>query len=116
MHAIDSAQGKLGRPVTSIEIFVELKHLYTVPIKNVYEVAALLTSLEREDMLYTNDVGSHFSTQPFEDYKNYSQIFRHKFGTEYALDSEQRVTPVTARTVNFAKLMEVLKSSDEKLF
>ena len=76
----------------------------------------MLTSLEREDMVYTNDIGSHFSTQPCEGYSSYSEIFRRKFGTDYALNSEQAVIPTTAKTVNFKKLMEILKSKDEKLF
>lgn len=61
--SVDSAEAKLGRPPQPIEIFVELNKTYYTPMKNVYEVAAVLTSILREDMLYTNDVGSHFTTK-----------------------------------------------------
>ena len=65
-----------------------LSHLYKTPIKNVYEVAAVLSSLLREDMIYTNDVISHFSSQPFEGYRTYSEIFRSKYGNDYQLNKD----------------------------
>jgi len=116
MHAVDSAQEKLGRPVTAVEVFVELKRLYYMPIKSIYEIAAVLSSLVREEMLYTNEVGSHFTSRPYEGYLGYTDIFDKKFGEGYSLNSEQSVVPTTAKTVNLKSLLEILKSKDEKLF
>ena len=88
LTCVDSAEIKLKRPPSSIEIFCELTHVYTytVPVKNEYECCAILTSLLREDMIFGNDVLSHFTTKRQEGYLTYTEIFNTKF-PGYKLDS-----------------------------
>lgn len=83
--SVESAEAKLKRPPSSIEIFCELSHLYTLPVSNAYECAAILTSLLREDMIFANDVVSHFTVKRQEGFISYSDIFRSKF-PGYKLD------------------------------
>lgn len=61
--SVDSAEDKLKRPANFIEIFVEMKRLYTIPIKTVFEIAAVMTSIAREDWIRTNDTGSLWTTR-----------------------------------------------------
>lgn len=79
LHSVESAETKLNRPPTGIEIFCELQHLYTLPVKNFYECAAILDSLLREDVIFANDAISQFSVNRKEGFKTYSEIFKTKF-------------------------------------
>ena len=45
LDSVNRAEDKLGRPPQPIEIFVELSKAYSLPIKNVFEAAAVITSL-----------------------------------------------------------------------
>ena len=64
VESVESAEKKLGKPASSIEIFVELnQHHPLIPVKNIWECSAVLTSILREDKIYGNDVLSHWSTQ-----------------------------------------------------
>lgn len=116
ISSINSAEDKLKRPPNAVEIFVEMKRNFNTPISNVYEIAAVISSLQREDWILTNEIGSHFTTRPREGYLTYSNLFRKLYGTGYAVDKLQCVVPTTARTLNFKTLMAVLKSKDESLW
>ena len=93
-----------------------MKRLYTVPISNVYQIAGVISSMEREDWILTNKNGSHFTTRPREGFFTYSQLFRQLYGAGYKVDSEQTLVATTARTINFKNLIEFLKSKNEKLW
>ena len=116
IDCIISAEEKLGKPPSTIEIFVEMKQRYTLPVNNIFEGAAVITSLYREDMIYANDVASNFSVTKHEGFLTYSERFRKLFGDGYASARDGSVCVTNARTINLKKLNTMLKSKDEKLF
>lgn len=112
-----SAEEKLGKPPSVIEIFVEMKRMHNIGmVNNIYEGAAVITSIFREDMLFSNDVCSHYSVTRHEGFLNYSEIFRKKIGDGYKLNRDGTVAVATAPTLNFRVLTEMLKSKDQALF
>ena len=58
LDSVNRAEDKLGRPPQPIEIFVELSNSFNLPIRNVFEASAVITSLQREDLIYTNEIAS----------------------------------------------------------
>lgn len=116
LWSINSAEDKLKRPPSCIETFVEMKHLYSIPISDCYQIAAVISSLQREDWILTNKNGSHFTTRPQEGFFTYTQLFKNLYGTGYKVDSNQSIVATTARTLNFKNLIEILKSKDVKLW
>lgn len=117
LSCVDSAEAILKRPPSIIEIFMETKHRYpNFPVNNIYEGAACLTSLFREEMLYTNDLASHYSTTRHEGYVGFSEMFRKRFGNEYTTLNDGTVVATTARTINCKNLYNMLRSKDESLF
>lgn len=116
IDCVISAEAKLGKPPSFIEIFVEMTNRYDLPVKNCYEGAAVLTSLFREDLLYTNDVASHYSVIKHEGFSSYTEIFRKKIGDGYIVHKDGSVAVSTAKTLNYRNLIEMLKSKDKSLF
>jgi len=115
LKAVEIAETKLGKPGSAVEVFVTLKNEFSTPIRNMWEVAAVLCSLFREDWIFTNSIGSHWTRSKKEGYSSYSEIFKAKF-PGYKLDSRQRVMSDTAKTTNFKKLTDMLKSKVEADF
>ena len=117
IDSVISAEAKLGKPPSVIEIFIEMKAQYNITqVNNIYEGAAVITSIFREDMLYANDVCSHYSVTKHEGYMNYSEIFKKKIGDGYKINRDGTVAVTTAPTLNFRNLIEMLKSKDAALF
>ena len=117
IDSIISAEEKLGKPPGSIEIFVEMKQRHNIPnVNNIFEGAAVITSLYREDMIFANDVASNFSVTRHEGFLTYSERFRKLFGDGYATARDGSVVVKTARTINLKKLNNMLRSKDENLF
>jgi hypothetical protein len=116
IDCVISAEAKLNTPPSIIEIFVEMKNRYTLPVNTIYEGAAVLTSLFREDMLYCNDLGSHYSVTRHEGFLNFSEMFRKRYGDGYNTLKDGTVAVTTAKTINFKSLIKMLKSKDEKDF
>ena len=116
LDSVVSAEAKLGQPPSIIEIFCEMKHRYTLPVNNIFEGAAVINSLFREDLLFTNENASHWSVTRHPGWKSYSEIFRKYYGDGYACLKDGSVGVTTAKTLKLANLMQVLKSKDEKLF
>ena len=111
LQSIVITEKKLGRPGSSVEIFVTLNHEYFVAIKNMWECAAVLCSIFREDWIFTNTIGSHWTRERKDGYKSYSELFREKF-PGYKLDSYQRVMNDSAKATNFKSLISMLKSKN----
>ena len=117
ISSVISAEAKLGKPPSVIEIFVEMKRQHNISmVSNIYEGAAVITSLFREDMLFANDVCSHYSVTRHEGFLNYTEIFRKKIGEGYKINKDGTVAVTTAPTLNFRNLTEMLKSKDAALF
>ena len=113
LEASQRAEKILKRAPTVFEIFVEAKHHNPqLPINSLFESAAVLMSLYREDWLYMNDEGTSWSVNKREGFQTYSERFREKFGTQYGCSKDGSVHATTARTVNFDSLIQVLKSKD----
>ena len=74
LTSIDSAEDKVGRPPSVFEIFVEMKKLYpSLPVNNIYEGAAVLTSLFREDWIHMNQMATNYTTRKHEGFFNFSK-------------------------------------------
>ena len=115
LDSLISAEEKLGRPASIIEIYVEMKNLYTLPVNTIYEGAAVLTSLFREDLLYTNDTCSNYSVTRHRGFKNFTEMFN-KWGAGYVFASDGTCISQTARTINFKSLWNMLKSKDNEIW
>jgi len=112
--SVDTAEDKLGRPPNALEVFVEMEEFHGSPVKNCFQVAAVLCSIHREDWLLSNKSGYNWTRRPQEGFRTYSQIFRDIY-PGYGVDSNQTVVATTAKTVNYEFLLDVLRSKDEKL-
>ena len=107
------AEDVLGRPPTILEVFVTLGDTYGKTVNNVYEVVAILFSLLREDLIYSDEHSYRYTVNKQEGFYSYSEIFRKKFPVGYSCDKMGRVVPTTARRVNLNHLRSVLISRDE---
>ena len=114
LSAIDYAEDVLGRPPNTLEIYAAMNMKFKTPVRNPYDTAAILMSIYREDMIYTDTVCFQFTTKEREGFDNFSGHFKMKF-PGYKVDSEGCVTPDAAKTINYQKLVEMLKSKDESL-
>jgi hypothetical protein len=114
--SVKSAEDKLMRPPSIFEIFTEMKKVYNLPVNTIYEGAAVLTSLFREDWLYMNDLATHYSCVAHPGFRTFSVQFRAKYGNNYKTERDGTVSVAGAKTINFKSLMNVLKSKDESLF
>lgn len=93
IDCIRSAEDKLGgKPPSCLEVFVEMKTRFKeLPINNVYEGAAVLASLMREDWVYTNKTGSHVSLVRHPDFFTFSEQAKKHFGVNYEFASNGTV-------------------------
>jgi len=87
-----------------------------LPVNNIFEGAAVITSLYREDMIFANDVASNFSVTRHEGFLTYSERFRKLYGNGYASARDGSIVVQTAKTINLKKLNKMLRSKDENLF
>ena len=67
-------------------------------------------------MIYADDTSYRYTRTKREGFYTYSELFRKRFGDEYECCSDGTVMSKTAKTVNFKKLIQVLKSKDESVF
>ena len=100
-----------------LQIFITLKENTNLPIRNVYEVAAITASLLREDMIFCDKISYRWTVNKQEGFYSFSELFNMHYGPTYGCDKYGRVYPkAAARTINYGHLMQILKSSDEDLF
>ena len=100
IDSVISAEAKLGKPPNVIQIFMEMKERHTLPVNTIYEGAAVLMSLFREDWLYADDICQHYSLTRHSGFENFTEKFN-KWGKGYKLARDGTVIADTARTVNF---------------
>ena len=93
-----------------------MKDNFRIKFNNLFEIAAVMCSLAREDIVLTDKIFSKWTVRKQEGYYTYSEIFHTQFGDGYRCDSLGRAYPTTARTVNFSNLKKILLSKDEALF
>lgn len=110
------AEDVLGHPPTLMEIFVTLEATYGKTVNNIYEAVAVLFSLLREDLIYSDLLSFRYTCTKQEGFYTYSEIFRMKFPSGYICDDGGRVVPTTARTVNLQNLRSIMLSTDEALY
>lgn len=117
LKAVNEAEDILGRIPTSIEIFQVFKSKnHSFGPKNAYEAAAVTMSIYREDLIFSDEVAYQFTTRQHEGFNTFSTNFKKKFVEGYRIDKTGAIRPTTAKRINFAKQMEMLKSKDEALF
>ena len=114
-----SAEEKLGgKPPTVVECFVEIKNRYPwIPVNTIFEGAAVLVTLFREDMIFADDTCEHYSVNKHPGYSSFSEKFNAKIGSRYEISADHTVALKKGeKAVNFAKMIEILKSKDEQLY
>lgn len=74
LDSFQIAEEKLKQPPNLLEAYVELKRKYsmTVPLRNGYDMAGLMSSIFREDKIYANDTFTQFSLTSREGYMTFS--------------------------------------------
>jgi len=87
-----------------MQIFYTLNAKYGKVVNNIYEVGAVMFSLLREDLVYSDEHSYRYTCEKKEGYYNYSEIFRKKFPVGYGCDAGGRVVPTSARRVNLINL------------
>lgn len=80
------------------------------------EIGAIVVSLAREDLIFSDKICYRWTVNKQDGYFSYSELVTKNFGSTYGCDSAGRIYPKTARTVNYAHLVSVLKSKDEQVF
>lgn len=111
-----AAEEKLGQPPTVVESFVEIKTTHPqMPVNNIFEGAAVITTLFREDLIFADNTCEHYSGKRQEGYKTYSEWFRLKVGEGYGIGPDGSVFSKSGKTVNFKQMIEILKSKDASL-
>ena len=110
------AEELLGSPATIVQILVVMSDKYGKTLNNIYELAAVLVSLYREDIIYSDVNFYHFTCTRQEGYYTYSEIFRLKFNSGYACDSIGRVMPTEARRINLEEHRAIMLSTDDQKY
>jgi len=88
-----------------------------IPIKNVYEVCAIMTSMMREDWIYTDASGYRISLKRHEGFTSFSEKCRSHFKGNYIFKKDGTlITSKLGKTVNLDHVIDTLKSKDESLF
>ena len=71
-------------------------------------------SLFREDMILSDSICYQFTTRQREGFHTFSYHFAKKF-PGYTIDLSGVIVPSTAKTINYKKQMDMLKSRDPSL-
>ena len=118
MAAIDEAEKRAGEPPRLADICAVLESWNSIftPLKSGMPMHGVIMCLMREDLIYIdNEKYYRFSTKPHKDYSTFSEAFRRNC-PNFDLDQKQTcIAKASSRTVNINKLIEILKSKDEKL-
>jgi hypothetical protein len=87
LDSCEQAEKFLGHPPNSVQIYTWMeKHHPRIPCSGVYILAAFMTSIFREDLIFTNQIMTGWSIRRYnESYKTFSEIFQAKFAG-FALD------------------------------
>ena len=115
LNSTRAAEEILGQPPTSMQIFVQLTNDHGEVVKDVYQVSAVLFSLLREDILYSDAHSYKYTTEKKEGYYSYTELFQMKHKGGYTCDQLGRVVGAGARTINLNTLRNILISTDESL-
>ena len=87
LQAARQAEETLGHPPSVNQIFITLKEDMNVPIENIFEVAGIICSLLREDMVFCDKICYRWTVNKQEGYYSYSELFFMHFGPSYGCDS-----------------------------
>lgn len=101
LDSTKKAEQILGRPSTILEIFMTLEANHGKTLNNIFEAGAILFSLLREDIIYSDMHSYRYTCVKQEGYFTYSELFRIRYGDRYCCDSIGRIIPTGAtKTIN----------------
>lgn len=81
IDCVKTAEEKLGKPPTVVEIFVEMKSRYPwMPVASIFEGAAFLVSLFREDMIFADASCEHYTALRQDGFFSFTELFRKRIG------------------------------------
>ena len=84
LKCIEEAEKILKTPPTIYDCYMVIQKNHPwIKINNVYEITAIMTSMMREDWIYTDDAGYHVSLKRHEGYTNFSEKCRFHFKDRY---------------------------------
>jgi len=117
LKSVERAEEKLGKPPTIYDVFIEVKLTYNmILVKSVYETLAVITSLMREDWIYTDKIGYRVSLTKHEGFSTFSDKIRMHFGDRYEFRRDGTMqTSAKGKTLNLENVLSILKSKDEEL-
>ena len=119
VSAAGEAEDILGHPPTIQEIFIVIdkKNVRTL-IRDVYTVAAIMSTLLREDIVFVDAIAYRWTVRKQEGFFSYTELFIKHFGSAemYGTVPDGRIVARQARTVNYSQLVQILKSKDKALF
>ena len=106
------AELELNRPVTAVEIAMQLQHMKLCKPKDLYWLQGIMTSLVREDKVFFNEqTYSHFSTTTREGYSKFTDLFQRKF-KGYKIRTDHTIGCLAeTRILNFKRQITMLKST-----
>ena len=81
MRAAEEAEDILGQSPTIVEIFVILeKQKSVLSVQDPYIVAAIMITLLREDLAFTDSIFKQWTVRKQEGYYTFSEFFQKHFG------------------------------------
>ena len=104
LESMRIAEEVLGMPPNPVQIFATLGAKYGQVVDNVWQVVAILFSMLREDMLFSDKHSYRYIVHRQEGYYSYSELFRMKYPVGYGCDSSGRVVATSARTISLPYL------------
>ena len=94
MAAAQEAEEILGHPPTILEIFFILeKNNFSLPVRDPFIVAAIMTTLLREDMVFVDKICQRWSIRKQDGFFSFTELMQINYGTanEYGLLSGMRI-------------------------
>ena len=83
-----------------------------MPVKDVYQVAAVMMSMLREHLIFCDPVGYRYTTNKQEGYLSFTEIFGAKHPGYTCGAKQECISTGDTKNVNFDSLMTILKSND----
>ena len=106
LKAIADAEEMLGYPPTIMEIFVALKITQgsSWMLKDCYQVAAVIVTLLREDMVFVDKISYRWTVRKSEGYFSFSELFLKHYGSTdmYGTLKNGAIFANQARTINYS--------------
>ena len=76
IKSAEIAEEALGEAPTVLQIFKVLQEIYDSPVANCFELAAVLCSILREDLIFVDKICAKWTVHKREGFFSYSELFK----------------------------------------